>query len=293
MITNELDTMLDPVTESTVYITAANAVNIVKKIDPDKLRKLNGILYKRAIYVFGAKDKARLLGIRELFKHPEEFIRHYYVKHDVFDSYQYVFEGKPPAYHRCPECERLNSDYTNYEVPSFIRDQGKAAVLEFRAWFKANMHLIEKDRWDWFQLRFQEKYGIVIQPTEIERPNSGITRMENLDLATLESRIDRLIDEAIALYKSTPFHREVICRWGKNAWLGRFTDKPLQDNRHNLDEKAVRAFLCEYDRRIIQPLKWNLIEYYKVSANPELAFSGRLLEQLGFHACRSCHHGMA
>lgn len=287
------EAMTEALAQDIVFITTANAVKLVKKIDPLRLRSLNGKLYKRAIYVFGNKDKVRLLAIRELFKDPELFIRQYYVEQRVTDTFQYVFAEKPPAYHCCPECDRLSSDYSNYEVPDFIRNQGKSAVLAFRDWFKANMHLLKDDRWDHFQLRFKAEYGIWVHPAEIERPNSGTTMMENLDLPTLEMRIDRILDQAADLYWASDFNQEVICRWGKNAWLGRFTDKPLKDNRHNLDEEKVRAFLRDYDSRIIQPLKALLIEYYKVSANPELAFSGQLLDQLGFQPCRRCHGKLA
>lgn len=275
-----------------VFITTANARNIVKEISPARLRSLNGPLYKRAIYVFGSTDKLRLLAIREFFNNPELFIKNYYVQQEVADTYRYVFPEKPPAYHSRIECDMLNSDFNNYVVPDFIQSQGRAAVMSYRVWFMANMYLIE-DRWDYFQLRFKSEYGVWIQPEEVLRPNSGFTQMHNLDLKALEGRIDDLLNQAAILYRANAFNQEVICRWGKCAWLGRITEKPLRDNRNNLDEKAVRKFLANYDADVVQPLKRYLIEYYKVSANPDLSFSGRLLDQLGFHPCRRCFYGMA
>jgi len=270
-----------------VYITTANAAAIVQQIEPKHLAYLNGTLYKKSIYVFGQRDKVRLLAIKELFKDPEYFIREYYREHDRPDTGKYVFEGSKPAYHLDAGCDRLTADYINYIIPEFIRDRGPAAVRSYREWFKANMYLLS-DRPAHFQLRFKTQYGIWIEPQQVELPNSGITKFKNHDQASLEKSIDDILAEAAALYNSDELTRQMISNWGKNAWLGRKHDEPLRGNKTGADEDSIRAFLRKYEDKIISPLKRNLIEYYKLMLNPRLEFGRPLLDQLGFVPCQSC-----
>ncbi len=271
-----------------VFITTANAARMVRQIPLTRLSRINGVLYKKSIYLFGHSDKMRLLAIKELFKTPKAFIQNYFVKCDCEDTGRYVFPEKPPAYHCVSTCDRLHSDFSNYLIPDFIYTQGTKAIWEYRKWFLANMHLLE-DRWDHFQLRFHAQYGIWIRPEQVERANSGITLTENLDLSTLESRIDQLLDDAKALYYSCPSNQFIIKKWGKQAWLGRLVDKPLHGKPANLKDDDIRPFLRDYEQRVINPLKRMLIAYYRISYNPDLLFSGTLLDQLGFHPCVACH----
>jgi len=229
----------------------------------------------------------RLLAIKELFKNPDHFIREYYREHYRPDTGKYVFEGSKPAYHKDSDCDRLSADYINYIVPEFIRERGLDAVKAYRAWFKANMHLLN-DRPTHFQLRFKTQYGIWIEPKQIELPNSGITKFESCDLESLEKSIDEILARAAALYNSDELTREIISNWGKNAWLGRRPNEPLRGNKTGADEDSIRAFLRRYESKILTPLKRTLIEYYKIKLNPRLEYGCPLLDQLGFVACQSC-----
>jgi len=271
-----------------VYITTANAAAIVQKIDPKRLARLNGTLYKKSIYVFGKRDKVRLLAIKELFKDPEYFIREYYLEHDRPDTGKYVFEESKPAYHLDAGCDRLTADYINYIIPESIRDQGRAAIAAYREWFRANMYLLS-DRPAHFQLRFKTQYGIWIEPQQVELPNSGITKFKPHDQASLEKSIDDILARAAALYNSNDLNRGMISNWGKNAWLGRRPGEPLRGNKTGADEDSIRSFLRDYEGKIILPLKRNLIEYYKIELNPRLEFGRPLLDQLGFVPCQSCY----
>lgn len=273
-----------------VYITMANAAAIVNRIDPKRLDRINGTIYKRAVYVFSKRDKARLLAIQELFRNPEHFISDFYEKIDRTDHGELVFEGSAPAHHLKPDCERLHSDFSNYEVPGFVREKGFKAIKEFRNWFKIHMYLLN-ERPEYFQLRFKTHYGIWIEPKLVERPNSGMTKFDNLDLATLENRIDGILNRAAELYNSNARNQRIISNWGKHAWLGRRADKPLMNNNMDIDEGTIRDFLREYEDTIISPLKRYLIEYYKVKLNPHLEFTKRLLAELGFEPCHACHRG--
>lgn len=270
------------------YLTKSNSLRIIAKIDFRQIGNLEGEVYKKPIYFFSNYEINNLLGLRELLKDPEKFIKEYYVPVENADSFRYVYEGSKPAYHSKPNCERLNSNYRNFEIPEEIRNRGAEEVQNFRTWFKKNQYLLEKI--DVFVARLQIAFGVIMDPKSIDYKNSGVEVKENLNLEELEIRINKYISDAGKYFNQADNKKkEIIRRFQKNTYLA-YSSKEIESNNTGFSDDVIKKFLKEYDAHFKRPIKDLLLEYYRVLHNPDLKFEGNLLEQLGFRPCGICHN---
>lgn len=270
------------------YLTKSNSLKIIARIDFKQIGNLQGEVYKKPIYFFSDYEKNNLLGLKELLKDPESFIQEFYVPIENTDNLRYVYEGGKPAYHAKPDCERLNSNYRNFEIPEEIREKGKDEVLKFRSWFKENQYLLEKP--DVFVARLQMAFGVTMNPKAIDYENSGVEVKENLNLEELEKRINKYISDAGQYFNNADQEKkDIIRRFQKYTFLA-YSNKDIQNNNTRFSDEALKKFLKQYDVHFKRPIKDLLIEYYRVLHNPDLKFEGNLLEQLGFRPCGSCHN---
>lgn len=268
------------------YLTKSNSLKIIASIDFKQIGILEGEVYIKPIYFFSNYEKNNLLGLKELLKDPENFIKEYYKPIETTDSYKYIFEGGKPAYHFNTNCERLNSHYINFEIPPEIREKGKDEVLKFRAWFKTNQYLLNQP--DVFAARIQMAFGVIMNPKAIDYENSGVEEKENLNLDELEKRINLYISEAGQYYNNANQEKkEIIRRFQKYTFLA-YSQKDIQNNNTRFNDETIKQFLKQYDIHFKRPIKDLLIEYYRVLHNPDLKFEGKLLEQLGFKPCAAC-----
>ncbi|MCD8406304.1 hypothetical protein LNI88_11585 [Tenacibaculum dicentrarchi] len=268
------------------YLTKSNSLRIIASIDFKKIGNMNGNVYKRAIYFFSYYEKNNLLGLKELLRDPENFIREYYIPIENKDKLKYVFEGGKPAYHSKHDCSRLNSKFTNFEIPEEIRERGKSEVEKFRNWFKKNQVLLEKP--DIFIERLFLAFKIRVNPKAIDYDNSGVEIIENLNLQELESRIDKYISQAGQYFNNADIEKkEIIRKFQKFTFLA-YSESEIKNNDTRFSDSAIKKFLKQYDSHFKKPIKELLIEYYRVLHNPDLKFEGNLLEQLGFKSCKSC-----
>lgn len=270
------------------YLTKSNSLKIIARIDFKQIGNLQGEVYKKPIYFFSDYEKNNLLGLKELLKDPETFIQEFYVPIENTDNLRYVYEGGKPAYHAKPDCDRLNSNYKNFEIPEEIREKGKDEVLKFRSWFKENQYLLEKP--DVFVARLQMAFGVTMNPKAIDYENSGVEVKENLNLEELEKRINKFISDAGQYFNNADQEKkDIIRRFQKYTFLA-YSNKDIQNNNTRFSDEALKKFLKQYDVHFKRPIKDLLIEYYRVLHNPDLKFEGNLLEQLGFRPCGSCHN---
>lgn len=270
------------------YLTKSNSLKIIARIDFKQIGNLQGEVYKKPIYFFSDYEKNNLLGLKELLKDPETFIQEFYVPIENTDNLRYVYEGGKPAYHAKPDCERLNSNYRNFEIPEEIREKGKDEVLKFRSWFKENQYLLEKP--DVFVERLQRFFDVTMNPKAIDYENSGVEVKENLNLEELEKRINKYISDAGQYFNNADQEKkDVIRRFQKHTFLA-YSNKDIQNNNTRFSDETIKKFLKQYDVHFKRPIKDLLIEYYRVLHNPDLKFEGNLLEQLGFRPCGACHN---
>lgn len=270
------------------YLTKSNSIKIINRVDFKQIGNLQGEVYMKPIYFFSDYEKNNLLGLQELLKDPDRFIKEYYVPIVTVDNLKYVYEGGQPAYHCKSDCERLNSNYKNFEIPNEIREKGKDEIMRFRKWFKENQYLIEKP--DVFVARLHMAFGVQINPKAIDYENSGVEVKENLDLVELEKRINKIISDAGNYYNNADTEKkEIIRRFQKYTFIA-YSQNEIRNNNTRFKDEVLKKFLSQYDSHFKRPIKDLLIEYYRVKYNPELKFEGYLLEQLGFKPCGACHN---
>lgn len=267
------------------FITLSNAQRIIFKADL-KDCNFNGGVYKKQIYFLGKHEIKKLLAIQEFFKNPELFFNEYYKPVQVKkDTKQYIFEGKAPSYHNTADCDRLCSDFTNFELPEEIKEKGSLVIEEFRVWFKQNMYLMDKP--EIFIMRMQLRWGIKRSLNEIKMENSGVIEIENMSLLEIEQKIDELISKAGAMYYENSKSNAILKRFNRLTFLAE-KEGPIENNDTGYSDKEVKELLRGYDKIIKQPIKKLLIEYYRIKLNPKLKIEQKILEQLGFKSCRKC-----
>jgi hypothetical protein len=267
------------------YITLANANNIVYKGKLDGL-DLSGELYKVQIRFFSNYEKSALLAIQELLRDPEKYFDEIYIPFVAKDTFRYIYEGKKPAYHKEVDCERLTSDYENFEIPAAIQEQGPEVVIEFRRWFETVKHLLLKP--DVFVARLQLRWGIVTNPKSINHVNSGFAEVENYSIEVVESLIDRTLKDAGRFYYQCSKNTIILKKYSQLTYLA-YKEEPLYRNDTGYADVEVKKFLKHYDELFKRPLKRLLIEYYRLKFNPDIKMEGYLLERLGFKPCSYCY----
>jgi len=287
------------------YITKANSKRILRKINLNDIPDIEGEVYKKPIYFLSKWETKYLLLMQSLLKEPEKFAIEVY--HPVVnkDTFQYVFESEqPPSYHSNKNCERLTSKFKNFEIPFEIKararergvNEGKSEqeILEleihqvevFRAWFKENFEIFNSDTEE-FLKKLDIRWNIQRNVNEIERNNSGVESIENLNLAELEVEIDKIISEAGRYFVNNKDKQHIIRRFQKLTFLA-YRKGRIDINDTELTDDELKEFLLEYDTKFKKPIKELLIQYYRVKYNPDLSFEGQLLERLNFRSCSVC-----
>lgn len=268
------------------YITVTNSKKLLRKLDLKKFEDLLGDVYKKDIYFFSKREKSMLIGIRELLKDPENFVVEFYNPVKVIDTFKYIFEEQQPAYHVDSLCERLQSNFQNFELPEEIKAKGEEEIKDFRKWFKQNSYTLEKP--DVFFMRLKARWGIETNPKAIEYINSGADDISNLNLEELENKIDDLLRLAGKYYRENPDKQQLIKRFGQLTFLA-YINGDIYKNDKGLNDESLKDFLRYYDLTFKQPVRELLIQYYRVLHNPEMTFEGFLLEKLNFKPCGLCH----
>ena len=111
------------------YITHYNSHKILNQVDLDKMDLKNlSNLYKSRLWLLSQKEQIWLSGAKSLFGNPEQFLSSMYVKNRAVDTKRFIYEGYLPAYHDDKNCERLNSSYSNFEIPVEIINKGYSEI---------------------------------------------------------------------------------------------------------------------------------------------------------------------
>jgi len=267
------------------YITQYNLKKIIFNSDIKDLM-IDGEIYKFPFYNFSKYEKNQLLAIKELMKSPDSYFTEIYKPYKTIDTYSYVYEGKQPAFHKTSVCPRLKSNFTNFEIPTEIKDKGQETVIEFRVWFETVKHLLE-NKPDVFVERLRLRWAIVTNPKALDYDNSGCISIENLTQEEIEAKIDSLIKEAGRFFYKDDKNKIILRRFGKLTFLAYKTEE-IYNNDTGYSDKEVRELLKYYNEEFKKPLKKYLIEYYRHKYNPEIIIEGYHLDHLGFKSCSHC-----
>lgn len=287
------------------YITKANSKRILKKINLTDIPEIIGEVYKKPIYFLSKWETKYLLLMQSLLKDPEKFVLEIYQPIINKDTYKYVFESnQPSSYHTNKSCDRMTSKFKNFEIPFEIKarvrekaeKEGKTTseiinlekqqVQVFRSWFKENFEIFKADT-EKFLTKLDIRWNIQRKVSEIERENSGVDTIDNLNLSELEDEVDKIINEAGKYFTNNKNKQHIIRRFQKLTFLA-YRKGKIELNDTELSDEELKLFLLEYDSKFKKPVKELLIQYYRVKYNPDLSFEGQLLERLNFRLCSVC-----
>lgn len=269
-------------------ITLSNAKRIVSNSKINDLN-LEGRVYTKPIYFFSRYEVQRLLSIQELLKNPDHYFKHIYKKVITTDTFSLVYEGRKPAYHSHVGCQMLHSNYKNFYIPDIIRKSGSARVVDFRNWFEDKKHLLET-RPAIFEALLRSVWEVETNIKGLTQLNSGKQQViVNYNLEKLIPQIDVLIKDAKTHYYASERNTSILRQFSKCTFLA-YKDIPILNNQTGYNDNDVKSVLKEYDSKFKKPLTDLLIEYYRLTCNPQIQLKGMLLEQLGFIKCRHCHN---
>lgn len=270
------------------YITEANAKRIITQIYWEN-SFINGQVYKQAIDFLNHSEIQRLLGIQELLKQPENFVKEVYQKAHFHQNPNYIYPDGAPAFHYYSDCENMNSDYSNIVVPDEIKAQGEEVVQEFRKWFMNHDYLSE----DTLTFRCRMKFGLKTNFKVVRHENSGTREFKHNDVFELEKKINSLLYEVEIFSKESEKKAVILRRFSKWAYIGLYKNpfKRISNNTGYSDDE-VKKILTEFDVKYKQPVKRLLAEWYRIKYNPDLQFSQHILKDLGFKECSSCARRM-
>ncbi len=287
------------------YITKANSQRILRMINiVDVSLDSDEDVFHIEIPFFSDMEKKELLLLKCLLKDPDKFYSLYYHNKNLSDTYQFVYEKEhTPAYHLFKNCENLLSSYKNFKIPFEIKQRVRekfeqnmisseeAQLLEikevklFREWFSSHEQLYNNNPEEFLrQLDF--RWQIQRKIEEINKPNSGVEDIKNLDLGELEQAIENIIEESGNYYAGDPAMKEIIEKFGKLTFLAKKSN--IYGNNSGLSDIKLKEFLAEFDQKFKNPTKELLKQYFRLKFNPDLSFDGKLLEKLSFKKCYSC-----
>jgi hypothetical protein len=268
------------------YITSHNLQKIVRRNNLKDIA-LTGEIYKNRIYIFSKYEESALLAIQELMKNPEKYLTDVYNPIRVYDTKKYIFKEHQPAYHLEQTCERLNSDYTNIEIPEQIRAKGDEEIQRFREWYLSNKSLLETKP-DLFVAKLQLMFNVNYSPRSVRYENSGFDDFKNYSIQEIEAKIDSKLKEAGRFYYASEKNKIILNEYQKVSGRA-FVENDFYFDIIGYSDKEIRTFLKDYHNNYKIPIRNLLIEYYRIKLNPELMFSETLLDALGFRKCSSCY----
>lgn len=284
------------------FITKSNFMRITREFKVE-LENLNDAVYKNAIYFFSDIEKNRILSVKQFLIHSKDELIKFQGSGFIPDSYNYVYEKSRHAkYHRDSQCEKLNSSYSDIEIPVEIKYKAGTGELDierieqFRAWFKqpeiSNLYHTNQKR---FIEKLQIKFQLVNPPKPIEINNGGIKKVSNFSEKELEAKIDELIKLASSLYAQSDMNREILVKnnFSKRTYYvtsKKYKDVNLYIYDKNYSNDDIRAVLTEFYLKIKKPIIDLLIDYWIIKLNPNLDFNQNILEQMDFEPCKSCGH---
>jgi hypothetical protein len=266
--------------------------------------------------IFSSSEKSELLLYKMLSEDPDKFLNEVYTQiTEREDTYTWVYEEKKkPCYHGKPNCPRLHSDFENYQVPLPIKFKGieKDILLDrlklsdlteaekkivignverYRNWWKNLGEILYKSDKDIFLMRV----NMVFQPNpritdikEFKQENSGIEEFDNCTLSEIEKNIDDLIIAARNYYFENEKHKSILRAYSKLTYHVLVKNEFPRFAECNYSYEEIRSFLEDYNKRLKEPLKKLLINYFRIKNNPDLKMESTILDELGFVPCGVC-----
>ena len=259
------------------FITLNNFKSIVCKTNYSKdCQDLEDLYKSKLSHILSEPELALLRSYKAILESSPLELESYKPVLKKADTKNHVYKWLPPAYHFSSSCERLRSDYQNFEIPPEIKDKGDSEIAKFREFFSEHRSLL-KDGEGKFLDKLEAVFFLKNRPISIFANNSGSLATDNIDLEHLENTIDLLLHDAEKFRNKDEVTKLKI----RNLGYGTHKQKEAK-------EKGTILYIWHHEYK--QELKNLLTHYFRVKFNPDLVFSGLLLDTLGFKRCGHCHN---
>lgn len=269
-----------------VFATSYNVKTALSYADIDFV-SINQVIIKDIILAkdlcLSSKDLNSLKALHLFLDSPNGFISKYFKGWK--DNVKFLIE-EPPAYHFNRQCEWLQKDFYNVEIPSKIRDNN--LIADARSWAKVNRSLMQPKTIETFRSlfvnHFNDTYEIELTCEDlksIERPNSG-KQLVNISIEDIEAEIKKilsLIDSRFSRKHQDFFDREYK---EKNYQYG----GEYQSNGAYIELKLYWD-LQFWTYSIVKPLIKNLEDYIFLKLNQNQMYEQNVLDFLKFVPCRA------
>ena len=247
-------------------------------------------------------EKQMLLAFKEFVLHPEIIFEPEYNKLNTQDTKKYIFESVA-AYHFDLDCEKLNQDFSGLLLPEKIKDQGDEKIIEFRQWYRENMHLLEEDKKDVFEMHLLTRFGIHRNEIEIvDRKNSGTREFDNYSLEEICHEINDLTHKFDSWITDNNNQEQELRKYsfidiayrGKCTYLGGDSNRKKnleciqKRNTSKFSNEEIIECLKEAHEKFKLPMIELLKRYYMIKYNTKTEVDINILRSLGFKPCSIC-----
>lgn len=253
------------------YITNSNLKKLMPDIgyvDPEKYKDL----YKSELFfILSFKELHVLYTLREFYKGNYNEIESKYRK-----SLNYVYDSKPPAFHKDGQCKYLWAEYTNYAIPEEIKSRGLEQIMKYKNFFVEHARILS-EKPDVFEIMINNEFKTEnkINILKISHLNSGHGELNGISLSGLEDKIDKLLQSAIEFKDSSDEVWSIIDRRGYG---------PIKSNETPDPDNPLHIWHHEFKSN----LKRLLERYFKEKFDPDMEISRTFLASAGFRPCSHC-----
>ena len=267
-----------------VYVTNSKINMMLKKVKINSANiEIEGIFHSDLTKILSIPELKYLAIYREVITDVANFEHQRYEKTAIKSSNKFIFESGSPSYHGGPDCERLQANFENYEIPVEIEARGDAEIEKFRVFFKSNITLFNTKH-DAFMAQVQSQFRIRNPPKKVEFVNTGPTEVLNLSAKDLDERIQGLLQEMEEYRNSSEEIKKEINIVGYRTHAAKIWD----ENGNEILRINIPGSITKQWHDYKNNLKYLLTEYFKIRLNPEFMFDEEILMQLGFNTCNHC-----
>lgn len=192
------------------YITNSNLKKLMPNIGDIDLEKYIDLYKSDLFFILSEKELHVLYTLREFYKGKYNKIRTEYQK-----SLTYVYDSKPPAFHKDGQCKYLWAEYTNYAIPGEIKSRGLEEIMKYKNFFVEHARILS-EKSDVFEIMINSEFRTVnkITISKIQYLNSGHGKLDGISLSDLEDKIDKLLQSAVEFKNSSDEIWSIIDRRG-------------------------------------------------------------------------------
>lgn len=276
------------------FITKHNFKNhIIKHLGKSKV-KTDSKVFDLFFNILNKHEIRSLLIFKEFLKDTSKFMENIDLNRLNFDTFTYVYQEGPPAFHRNSKCDLLRSNFDNFVIPYCIKNEGKEYIDKYRSWFKDN----EIRPGDILTLEQKESlialFGADAIPNKVNAPNSRISEFTNNEkLFHSEEEVkNELINKQLELGKFISENSSRLIIFNEFRLRSKIPESLNQveefSNKYKIATNETIQIIDKYLKEYKYPIINLIEEYYLVKYNPKLNIHDTVLQNFSFKVCNKC-----